>query len=52
MTSDWNADRYHEISTPQQTWGRRVLDRVQLKGTERALDLGCGTGRLRHEWGS
>jgi trans-aconitate 2-methyltransferase len=46
VTSDWNADRYHEISTPQQTWGRRVLDRVQLKGTERALDLGCGTGRL------
>jgi trans-aconitate 2-methyltransferase len=46
MTSDWNADRYHEISMPQQTWGRRVLDRVELKGTERALDLGCGTGRL------
>ena len=23
-----------------------MLDRVQLKGTERALDLGCGTGRL------
>ena len=46
MTSDWNAERYHEVSTPQQAWGRRILDRLALNGDERALDLGCGTGRL------
>ena len=46
MTSDWNAERYHEISAPQQAWGRRVLDRLVLTGTERTLDVGCGTGRL------
>ena len=42
--TDWNAARYHEISAPQQAWGRRVLERLPLTGTERVLDLGCGTG--------
>lgn len=44
--SDWNATSYHELSRPQQSWGLRVLDRIALEGTERALDVGCGTGRL------
>jgi len=44
--SDWNAERYHEVSAPQQAWGRRILDRLSVKGNEHALDLGCGTGRL------
>jgi trans-aconitate 2-methyltransferase len=47
--SDWNATRYHELSKPQQTWGLRVLDRVEAAGTECALDIGCGTGRLTAE---
>jgi trans-aconitate 2-methyltransferase len=44
--SDWNAERYHEVSTPQQAWGRKILDHLSLTGGERALDIGCGTGRL------
>src|SRR5688572_27897932 len=47
--TDWNAGRYHDISFPQQAWGRRVLDRLPLAGTERVLDIGCGTGRLTAE---
>jgi len=47
--SDWNAERYHHISSPQQVWGRRVLDRLTLEGSERVLDLGCGTGRITAE---
>ena len=43
---DWNAARYHEISTPQQLWGARLLDRLAVNGAEHALDVGCGTGRL------
>ena len=46
---DWNAERYHAISTPQQTWGLRVLDRLALEGAECVLDLGCGTGRVTAE---
>ena len=47
--TDWNAGLYHDISSPQQAWGRRVLDRLPLTGTERVLDIGCGTGRLTAE---
>jgi trans-aconitate 2-methyltransferase len=46
---DWNAERYHHLSTPQQAWGRRVLERLPLQGHERVLDLGCGTGRVTGE---
>lgn len=47
--SDWNAGRYHDLSSPQQTWARRVLERLPLSGTEHVLDLGCGTGRVTAE---
>lgn len=47
--SDWNAERYHDLSSPQQAWGRRVLARLPLAGTEHVLDLGCGTGRITAE---
>ena len=47
--TEWNAERYHHISAPQQAWGRKVLDRLSLEGHERVLDLGCGTGRVTGE---
>ena len=43
---DWDAATYHRISEPQVAWGRRVLDRLPLRGDETVLDAGCGTGRL------
>jgi len=46
---DWDAERYHRLSDPQQRWGRRVLHRLAPVGGERILDLGCGTGRLTAE---
>jgi len=47
--TEWNASRYHEISAPQQAWGRRVLERLPLAGSECVLDIGCGSGRLTAE---
>jgi trans-aconitate methyltransferase len=34
------------VSAPQFTWGQKVLDRLDLRGDETAIDAGCGSGRL------
>jgi trans-aconitate 2-methyltransferase len=45
-TREWNATSYERMSSPQEAMGRAVLDRLDLRGDERALDAGCGTGRV------
>lgn len=46
---EWDATTYHRVSNPQFGWGRRVLDRVPLRGDETVVDAGCGSGRLTAE---
>jgi len=43
---EWDASTYDRVSAPQETWGREVLERLDLQGDERVLDAGCGTGRV------
>jgi trans-aconitate 2-methyltransferase len=43
---EWDAGIYHRVSTPQQSWGLRVAERLRLRGRERELDAGCGSGRV------
>jgi trans-aconitate 2-methyltransferase len=43
---DWNAASYQRVSAPLEAMGRDVLDRLELRGDERVLDAGCGTGRV------
>lgn len=45
-STEWNATSYHQVSAPQTSWGEKVLARLELAGDERAVDAGCGSGRL------
>ena len=46
---EWDAETYDEVSDPQFEWGTEVLERLAPRGEERAIDAGCGSGRVtRH----
>jgi trans-aconitate 2-methyltransferase len=47
--TEWNAASYHKVSAPQTSWGQKVLNRLHVRGDERAIDAGCGSGRLTGE---
>jgi trans-aconitate 2-methyltransferase len=46
VSRDWDARSYDTVATPQERWGRGVLERLPLGGDERVLDAGCGSGRV------
>ena len=43
---EWDAETYDAVSDPQLQWGVEVLNRLELRGDEYALDAGCGSGRV------
>jgi trans-aconitate 2-methyltransferase len=46
---EWDAETYDAISDPQFSWGMEVLERLEVRGDEAALDAGCGSGRVTEE---
>jgi trans-aconitate 2-methyltransferase len=46
---EWDAETYDAVSDPQFEWGREVLERLELRGDEIAVDAGCGSGRVTAE---
>jgi trans-aconitate 2-methyltransferase len=46
---EWDAETYDAVSDPQFEWGMEVLERLELRGDEVALDAGCGSGRVTEQ---
>ena len=42
----WDAERYQKSPSDTQKWGRELVSKLNLEGWERALDIGCGDGRV------
>jgi trans-aconitate methyltransferase len=45
----WNAADYAANSVVQQTWARELIARLDLRGDEHILDVGCGDGKVTAE---
>lgn len=45
----WNAGDYDKNSQAQKKWARELIGRLNFKGNERVLDLGCGDGKVTME---
>lgn len=43
---EWDATTYDQVGAPMTRRGTALLDRLALRGDERVLDAGCGTGRV------
>lgn len=45
----WDAEEYHKNSSEQLKWAKELILKLQLKGSERVLDIGCGDGKVTAE---
>src|ERR1035437_7083169 len=45
----WNAADYAANSVVQQAWARELIAKLNLRGDERVLDVGCGDGKVTAE---
>ncbi len=46
MTYEFDGKKYQEASTHQKEWGNKIISELELGGSEKILDLGCGDGTL------
>ena len=45
----WNAAEYAANSAVQQSWAREIIGKLNLRGDEHVLDIGCGDGKVTAE---
>lgn len=48
-TPKWNAAEYAANSAIQHSWARELIARLNLRGDECVLDVGCGDGKITAE---
>lgn len=46
MAHEFDGKKYAQASAHQKEWGTKLIAELDLQGTERVLDLGCGDGAL------
>ena len=46
MPHEFDGKKYEQASAHQKEWGTKLIAELELQGTERILDLGCGDGAL------
>jgi trans-aconitate 2-methyltransferase len=49
QSAKWNAADYAANSVVQQTWARELIAKLNLRGGEHILDVGCGDGKVTAE---
>ncbi len=49
MTFEFDAKKYKKASAHQRQWGKKLISGLNLTGSERILDLGCGDGGITAE---
>ena len=42
----WDAADYARSSPAQKQWARELIQKINLSGRERVLDIGCGDGTV------
>lgn len=45
----WNAEDYAKNSSAQLQWARELIAKLNLRGNESVLDIGCGDGKISAE---
>jgi trans-aconitate 2-methyltransferase len=48
-SAKWDAAEYAANSAVQHGWARELMARLQLRGNEHVLDVGCGDGKVTAE---
>jgi len=44
----WNASEYDKYSYSQYEWAEELIPKLELKGNESLIDIGCGYGKVTH----
>jgi trans-aconitate 2-methyltransferase len=42
----WRPEKYERSSSTQQLWAGELISKIEIEGSERVLDIGCGDGKI------